>query len=124
MIDFYDANHLTTQLSWISDDPPNTESPFPKSTGLDKLSNDEESEKTLELGRKLYAQVLAERASGKRSLPINKIPRFDYAPQPVRRALSQVYTSILALLFINLLCAAVGFLKFRRYDVRLRNAGE
>jgi ABC-type transport system involved in multi-copper enzyme maturation permease subunit len=124
LIAFYDANHLTTQLSWISDDPPNTESPFPKSTGLDKLSNDEESEKTLALGRKLYAQVLADRASGKRSLPINKIPRFDYAPQPVRGALAQVSTSIVALVVINLLGAAAAFLKFRRYDVRLHSAGE
>jgi ABC-type transport system involved in multi-copper enzyme maturation permease subunit len=122
LIAFYDANHLTTNLSWISDDPPNTQSPFPKTSGLDKMS-DEDSEKTVELGKQLYAQVLAERASGKRSLPINELPRFDYAPQPVRRALAQVSASSCALLLINLVCAATAFLKFGRYDVRLSGRG-
>ena len=118
LVAFYDANHLPTDLSWISDDPPNTPSPFPKTTGLDKLS-DEDSKKTMELGKQLYAEALAERASGKRSLPINKLPRFDYAPQPIGRALAQVSASSCALLLINLICAAAAFLKFRRYDVRL-----
>jgi ABC-type transport system involved in multi-copper enzyme maturation permease subunit len=119
LIAFYDANHLTTELSWISDDPPGAPSPFPKTTGLDKMGDDEDSEKTVELGKQLYAQVLAERASGKRRLALNALPRFEYAPQPVRRALLQVSTSTSALLLINLVCAAAAFLKFRRYDVRL-----
>jgi len=119
---FYDANHLTAQLSWISDDPPNTPSPFPKSKGLDKM-NDEDDEQTLEIGKQLYAQVLEERASGKRSLPINTLPRFDYAPQPMERALVQVNASTAALLLINLLAGGAAFLRFRRYDVRLSGRG-
>ncbi|HYJ47475.1 MAG TPA: ABC transporter permease subunit [Pyrinomonadaceae bacterium] len=124
LIDFYDANHLTTSLSWISDDPPNTESPFPKASALEKGGAGEETKATLELGRKLYAQVLDERASGKRSLPVNTIPRFDYSPQGIGRGIRRVSASIAALLLINLLCAAVTYWKFGRYDVRISAAGE
>jgi len=119
LIDFYDRNNLTTSLRWITDDPPGAESPFPKEEDLGKKGADEERREELELGRALYAQVLAERKSGVRALPIGDIPRFDYAPQPVSRALGRVTTSIAALVIINLFCAAIAFIRFRHYDVRL-----
>jgi ABC-type transport system involved in multi-copper enzyme maturation permease subunit len=117
LVDYTDANHLTTQLRWITDDPPGAESPFPK--GLPDKTNDPEAmRKMTELGKTLYAQVLTERKSGQRALPIGDLPQFDYQPQPVNQALRNVSTSISALLVINLLCLAVAFLKFRHYDVR------
>ena len=123
LIDFYDANHLTTSLRWITDDPPGTESPFPKETSLGKKANtEEETRSETELGKKLYAQVLAERESGKRVLPINEIPQFNYQPQSLNRAISKIFSSIAALILINLLCAAAAYLKFRRYDVRRKRA--
>jgi ABC-type transport system involved in multi-copper enzyme maturation permease subunit len=117
LIDYTDANHLTTSLRWITDDPPGAESPFPKGMA-DKASDPEEMKKMTELGKTLYAQILAERESGKRALPIGDLPQFDYRPQPVKQALSRVSASIIALAVINLLCLAVACLKFRRYDVR------
>jgi ABC-type transport system involved in multi-copper enzyme maturation permease subunit len=118
LINFYDVNHLTTSLSWITDDPPGTEWPFPTEEKLGKKADSEEMRKTVEMARTLYEQVLAERKSGKRALPIKDVPRFDYAPQPVPQALGSVYTSIIALLIINLVCATIAFIRFRRYDVR------
>jgi ABC-type transport system involved in multi-copper enzyme maturation permease subunit len=118
LINFYDVNHLTTSLSWITDDPPGTQWPFPKEEKLGKKADSEEMRKVMELGRTLYEEVLAERKNGKRALPLKDLPRFDYAPQSVPQALSSVYTSIAALFIINLVCAAIAFLRFRRYDVR------
>ncbi|MDT4955594.1 MAG: type transport system permease protein [Acidobacteriota bacterium] len=122
LIDFYDANHLTTSLRWITDDPPGAESPFPREERLGKKADSEEMQKVMKLGSALYEQILAERKSGKRALPVKDIPRFDYAPQPVRQALSRVSTSIVALFIINLFCATLAFLRFRRYDVRSSEA--
>lgn len=118
LINFYDANHLTTSLSWITDDPPGTEWPFPKEEKPGKKANPEETQRALELGRTLYEQVLAERKSGKRALPVKDVPRFYYAPQPVKQALRRAYTSVAALVIVNLICATIAFLRFRRYDVR------
>jgi hypothetical protein len=118
LINFYDVNHLTTSLRWITDDPPGAESPFPREEKLGKKADSEEMQKVMELGRTLYEQVLAERKSGKRALPVKDVPRFDYAPQPVPRALGRVNTSIIALFIINLVCATIALLRFRRYDVR------
>jgi ABC-type transport system involved in multi-copper enzyme maturation permease subunit len=118
LINFYDANHLTTSLSWITDDPPGTGSPFSKEEKLGKKADSEEMRKEMEMGRVLYEQVLAERKSGKRALPVKDLPRFDYAPQPVPKALGSANTSIIALFIINLLCATIAFIMFRRYDVR------
>ncbi|HEV7377548.1 MAG TPA: ABC transporter permease subunit [Pyrinomonadaceae bacterium] len=118
LINFYDANHLTTSLSWITDDSPGTEWPFPKDEKLGKKADSEEMQKVMELGRTLYEQVLAERKNGKRALPIKDLPRFGYVPQSVPQALGSVYTSIAALFIINLACATIAFLGFRRYDVR------
>jgi ABC-type transport system involved in multi-copper enzyme maturation permease subunit len=118
LINFYDAHHLTTSLRWITDDPPGTESPFPREEGLGKKADSAEMQKVMEQGRTLYEQLLAERKSGKRALPTQDLPRFDYAPQPVPQALGRVKTSIIALFIINLICATIGFLRFRRYDVR------
>jgi len=118
LINFYDVNHLTTSLRWITDDPPGTESPFPREEKLGKKADSEEMQKVMEQGRALYEQVLAERKSGKRALPVKDLPRFDYAPQTVSQALGRVYTSIIALFIINLVCATIAFIRFRRYDVR------
>jgi ABC-type transport system involved in multi-copper enzyme maturation permease subunit len=122
LIDFYDANHLTTSLRWISDDPPGAESPFPREEKLGKKADSEEMRKANELASALYEQILAERKSGQRALPIKDVPRFHYAPQPVRQALSRVSASIVALFIINLFCATLAFLRFRRYDVRSSEA--
>jgi ABC-type transport system involved in multi-copper enzyme maturation permease subunit len=117
LIDYYDAHHLTTSLRWITDDPPGSASPFPK--GLtDKANDAEEMQKMKELGKELYAQVLAERASGKRALPISDLPQFVYKPQSVNQAFGQVSTSISALVFISLLCLVFAFLRFKHYGVR------
>jgi ABC-type transport system involved in multi-copper enzyme maturation permease subunit len=122
LINFYDANHLTTSLRWISDDPPGAESPFPREEKLGKKADSEEAQKANEQASALYEQILTERKSGKRALPIEGLPRFDYAPQPVSQALGRVSTSIAALFLINLFCAALAFLRLRRYDVRSREA--
>jgi ABC-type transport system involved in multi-copper enzyme maturation permease subunit len=122
LIDFYDRNHLTASLRWISDDPPGAESPFPGEEGRGKKADSEETQKAMELGRALYEQVLAERKSGQRALPVGDLPRFNYAPQPVRQALVRVSTSIIALFIINLFCGLLALLGFKRYDVRSSEA--
>lgn len=118
LINYYDANHLTTSLRWITDDPPGTPSPFPKEEKLGKKADSEEMQQVVELGQTLYAQLMDERKSGKRALPIGDLPRFNYTPQPINQALDKVAPSIIALVIINLLCATVAFVRFRRYDVR------
>ena len=118
LIDFYDRNHLTASLRWISDDSPGAASPFPGGEKLKEKAGSEEMQKEAELGSALYEQVLAERKSGQRALPIQDMPRFVYAPQPVSQAVARVYTSIIALFIINLFCGLLALLGFKRYDVR------
>jgi ABC-type transport system involved in multi-copper enzyme maturation permease subunit len=117
LINFYDVNHLTTSLRWITDDPPGNQWLFPEDEKPAKKMDAEDTQKTMEMEKALYEQMLAERKSGKRALPVNDVPRFDYAPQPVRQAVGSVNSSIAALVFINLVCALIAFIRFRRYDV-------
>lgn len=118
LINYYDTNHLTTSLRWITDDPPGAPSPFSKEEKLGEKPPSEVTKQEIEQGQALYAQVLEERKSGKRALPVGDLPQFSYAPWPTRQALARVAPSIIALIIINLFCAAAGFLRFRRYDVR------
>lgn len=118
LINYYDSNHLTTSLRWITDDPPGSPSPFPKEESLGKKADSEEVQQEMELDKALYAQLMAEREAGRRALPIADLPRFSYPPRPLNQALDRVAPSILALVVINLVCAAVAFWRFRRYDVR------
>ncbi|MDQ3819593.1 MAG: ABC transporter permease subunit, partial [Acidobacteriota bacterium] len=65
LVAFYDANHLTTSLRWITDDPPGAESPFPKGAKLgERAKTEEETKRETELGKQMYARVMAERESG------------------------------------------------------------
>lgn len=118
LINYYDANHLTASLRWITDDPPGTPSPFPKEEKLDEKALSQETKQVMQLGQTLYAQLLEERKSGQRALPVGDLPRFNYASQSTRQALAKVAPSIIALIVINLFCASGGFIRFRRYDVR------
>ncbi|HKC63710.1 MAG TPA: DUF3526 domain-containing protein, partial [Pyrinomonadaceae bacterium] len=123
LIGFYDANQLTTSLRWITDDPPGSESSFPTETKPGgKADTEEETKRETELEREMFAQLMAERRSGKRALPVNEIPQFNYQLQPLNQAITRVSSSIVALLILNLVCAAAAYLRFKRYDVRRASA--